>query len=204
MRRATEDELADEFVRYAEAERWGALGEIGVNADLTDTTKKVMRAISRAHAQTGLPIFTHTHFGQWAIEQLDLYTSMGVPPQRLCIGHLADLAEDPAAPVQKAIARRGAYVGLDRVTSRTPEFDTKAISIAKALIDAGYVDHILVGSDGGAFENILKQKGGPGYARAYTMFIPKLRAAGVSDAIIRRITVDNPRRFLAFVPKKGK
>ena len=33
-----------------------------------------------------------------------------------------------------------------------------------------------------------------------TVFVPKLRAAGVKDDTIRRITVDNPRRFLAFVP----
>jgi len=33
-----------------------------------------------------------------------------------------------------------------------------------------------------------------------TVFVPKLRAAGVKDETIRRITVDNPRRFLSFVP----
>jgi predicted metal-dependent phosphotriesterase family hydrolase len=32
------------------------------------------------------------------------------------------------------------------------------------------------------------------------MFVPKLRAAGVKDDVLHRITVDNPRRFLAFTP----
>ena len=41
----------------------------------------------------------------------------------------------------------------------------------------------------------------PGYASALTVFVPKLRQAGVSEAVIRQITVDNPRRFLAFVPR---
>jgi predicted metal-dependent phosphotriesterase family hydrolase len=30
-----------------------------------------------------------------------------------------------------------------------------------------------------------------------------LAKAGVSDATLRRILVDNPRRFLAFVPRHG-
>jgi len=32
----------------------------------------------------------------------------------------------------------------------------------------------------------------------------KLKAAGVDDATLQRITVDNPRRFLAFVPKRPR
>jgi predicted metal-dependent phosphotriesterase family hydrolase len=34
------------------------------------------------------------------------------------------------------------------------------------------------------------------------VFVPKLRYAAVKEATIRKILFDNPRRFLAFVPKK--
>jgi predicted metal-dependent phosphotriesterase family hydrolase len=40
-----------------------------------------------------------------------------------------------------------------------------------------------------------------GYAKTVTVFVPKLRKAGVSDEVLRQIMNDNPRRFLAFVPK---
>ncbi len=43
--------------------------------------------------------------------------------------------------------------------------------------------------------------GGPGYGRPFVLFEPQLRKAGVPDDVIRRITQDNPRRFLTFVPK---
>ena len=33
---------------------------------------------------------------------------------------------------------------------------------------------------------------------------PKLKAAGANDDVLHRIMVDNPRRFLAFVPKKAR
>jgi predicted metal-dependent phosphotriesterase family hydrolase len=36
------------------------------------------------------------------------------------------------------------------------------------------------------------------------VFVPKLKAAGANDDILRKIMVDNPRRFLAFVPKKRR
>jgi predicted metal-dependent phosphotriesterase family hydrolase len=34
-----------------------------------------------------------------------------------------------------------------------------------------------------------------------TTFVPRLRRAGVGDATIHRMMVQNPRRLLAFVPK---
>ena len=37
--------------------------------------------------------------------------------------------------------------------------------------------------------------------RTRSQFVPQMRKAGIGDADIRRITQDNPRRFLAFVPR---
>jgi hypothetical protein len=34
--------------------------------------------------------------------------------------------------------------------------------------------------------------------------LPKLKAAGADDATLKRIMVDNSRRFLAFVPKRAR
>ena len=70
------------------------------------------------------------------------------------------------------------------------------------MIEAAFADKLLFGSDGGAFPDILETKGGPGYARSRTVFLPKLRQAGVSEEMLRQMTVDDPRRFLAFVLKK--
>ena len=62
-----------------------------------------------------------------------------------------------------------------------------------ALLEAGFEDHILISGD--AFRS---------YGRPLTVFLPKLKAAGASDATLHKITVDNPRRFLAFVPKRAR
>ena len=194
---ASEDELVEEFVAYAAAERWGAMGEIGVSPQITQDERKVVRAVARMHLHTHLPIFTHTEQGRAALEQFDLFLSMGVKPQHLTIGHLGNLM-DPDVRVHKEVAKRGAYVGFDRVGGRG--FDTQNLPMVMAMIEAGYADRVLLASDGGATSAFWKSKGGPGLARALTVFVPMLREAGVSEEILHQITVENPRRFLAFVP----
>jgi predicted metal-dependent phosphotriesterase family hydrolase len=67
-----------------------------------------------------------------------------------------------------------------------------------AFLAAGWTDHLLLSAD---YNFTARSAARPGYASALTVFVPKLRQAGVNEATIRRITIDNPRRFLAFVPK---
>jgi len=195
--RATEDDLVEEFVSHAAAERWGALGETGNMAGVTPIETKVLRATGRTHVRTHLPIFTHTANGQAAVEQLDILESVGVKPAHIVIGHMGAEKMVPI-DVFKTICKRGAFVGFDRVGR--PEVDDPQIVMIRDLISAGYAEHIMLSSDGGSRDTQMKARGGPGHARAYTVFVPKLRAAGVDDRTVKTITVDNPRRFLAFVP----
>ena len=53
-----------------------------------------------------------------------------------------------------------------------------------------------------ASERETKFNGGAGYSSVPTIFVPKLRYAGVKDAVLHKITVENPKRFLAFIPTK--
>ena len=69
-----------------------------------------------------------------------------------------------------------------------------------ACIDAGFEDHVLLSADF-TVEQELKMNAGAGYSSVLAIFVPKLRYAGVPEATIQKILVDNPRRFLAFVPK---
>src|SRR4029453_15991688 len=54
------DQIADDLVRDAKAQRLGAFGEIGQQGGvLPDDERKVFIAVAKAQAKTGLPIFTH-------------------------------------------------------------------------------------------------------------------------------------------------
>jgi phosphotriesterase-related protein len=67
------------------------------------------------------------------------------------------------------------------------------------ILAAGYEDQLLLSADSTPVPQ-LKANWGQGYSSVVTQFVPKLRYAGVSDVILHKILVDNPRRLLAFVP----
>ena len=188
------------LLNQVESDPIGVFGEIGSWDYMTADERKVFRAIGRAHLATNLSIFTHTgRPGKAALEQLDILEDAGVEANRIAIGHLGDLV-DSTVQVQKAVCRRGAFVGFDRLASALDDSDVPMIM---TLLDAGFADNLLFSSDL-ARPNAIKRNNGPGYAKTLTVFLPKLKAAGATDAVLRQITIDNPRRFLAFVPKKPR
>src|SRR5438128_5225529 len=194
-----EDGIAESLIREAAAGRYGAYGEIGDMPGETDFTadeRKVYRAVGKAHVKNNLPIFTHNNYGtgpevprEIALRQVDVYESAGVDPRRIAIGHMDSLpGKDP--DIMKALARRGAFVGIDRIRGDA-KADENRVALILGLLDAGYADHVLLSSD--------TRKD---YSRV-ARFAKQLQAAGVSDTVLHAIQVDNPRKFLAFVPKKA-
>ena len=199
----SEDQIAEALAHEATASRFGAFGEIGQNPNrpMSELEAKVFRAVGKAHRRTNLPIFTHNAYGTGpdvprdaGLHQLDVLESVGVKPERVAVGHTCCL-DDPKAEVIKAIAKRGAFVGFDRVTGGLVP-DDKKIVMVQAFLEAGYVDHLLICSDFTGRRSAAR----PGYGNSLTVFVPKLRQAGVGEDTLHRILYDNPRRFLAFVP----
>jgi phosphotriesterase-related protein len=186
----SEEQILKALIKQADDDVLGAFGEIGSWDEITADERKVFRAVGRAHVATNIPIFTHTGIpGKSALEQLDIFEDAGVKPDRVVIGHLGNLV-DPNVYVHKAICRRGAFVGFDRQGGNN---DAQQVPMVMALIDAGFADHLMFSADASS-----------GYAKTLTVFVPKLKAAGASDDVLHRIMVDNPRRFLAFVPKRSR
>jgi phosphotriesterase-related protein len=201
-----EDQIAEGLVKEANENRYGAFGEIGENPDavMSEQETKVFRAVGKAHLRTNLPIFTHNAYGtgpnvpkEAGLHQLDVLEAVGVKPQHIAIGHLSSL-DEPSADIMKQIAKRGAWVGFDRVTDGRPPEDKKVVMVQN-LLDAGYADRLLICSDFTGRRTPTR----PGYANTVTVFIPMLRKAGVKEETLHMIMVDNPRRFLSFVPKKA-
>jgi phosphotriesterase-related protein len=204
------DQIAEELARDAATQRLGAFGEIGQQGGvLTDDEKKVFQAVAKAHVQSGLPIFTHNAYTgtrptpnpvphDAALRQLDVLEGAGAKPEHIAIGHVCCL-DDPKAAIAQQLAKRGVFVGFDRVTIPIVP-DAERVVMIMAMVEAGYADQVLVSSDF-AIANSLKKNGGAGIGQASTVFGPMLLKAGMSEAVLRRILVDNPRRFLAFVPK---
>lgn len=183
----SEDDIVQAILDQIKANPTGAIGEIGSWDEMTKDERKVFRAVGRVSAQTNLPVITHTGIpGKAAIEQLDILEDQGVNPKSVVIGHLGNLV-DANVYVHKQICRRGAFVGFDRQGGNG---DAQQVPMVMALLEAGFADNLLFSADASS-----------GYDKTLTAFIPKLKAAGADAAVLNHIMVDNPRRFLAFVPK---
>jgi len=186
----SEEQIVKALIKQADDDVLGAFGEIGSWDEITADERKVFRAVGKAHVATNIPIFTHTGIpGKSALEQLDILEDAGVKPDRVVIGHLGNLV-DANVYVHKAVCRRGAFVGFDRQGGNG---DAQQVPLVMALIEAGFADHLMFSADASS-----------GYAKTMTVFVPKLKAAGATDQVLHRIMVDNPRRFLAFVPKRPR
>jgi phosphotriesterase-related protein len=201
--RRTADQIADDFFRLAVAERWGAIGEMGTGTDapMDAEERKALTAAARLHHRTGLPIITHTSDGcaRCALDQVDLFASADVSLDRVVIGHLNDIKENPTV-VPMAIAKRGAYAAFDHCGKPDDPRADEYVTTILALLDAGLAERVLLSSDF-ASPKYLRKNGGPGIDMTITNFVPRLRRAGVTDAMLRTILVENPRRVLSFVPR---
>src|SRR5262249_25202304 len=137
-----------------------------------------------------IPIYTHTGIpGKAAIEQLHLLMDQGVDPSRIIIGHLGNLV-DTSVYVHKQICRAGAYVAFDRQGGNG---DAQQVPLVMALLDAGFANNLMFSADASS-----------GYGKTINTFLPKLKAAGAPDAVLHQIMYDNPRKWLAFVPKRAR
>jgi phosphotriesterase-related protein len=199
----TEEQIAEDFYKLAKAERWGAIGEMGTGTaiPMDAQERKVLRAAARLHRRTGLAIITHVSDGcaQCALDQVDLFESAGVNLNHVVIGHLNDIQDHPtAAPL--AIAKRGAYVAFDHSGRPDDPRLQEYVRTIMALLEAGHEDRVCVSSDFGN-QKYLRKNGGPGIAMVMTTMVPRLKQAGVRDATLHKILVENPRRALAFVPQ---
>lgn len=211
----TVEELTDILVRdvtvgaQGTTIRSGIIGEVGVGdfgprRPLSENELKSVRASARAARLTGAPISIHSFASPDELQRvLDIIESEGVALHRVVMGHTG--SGDVAA--MKRFTDRGAYIEFDYTGGMpgAPMDSAKLARLAesradkvKALIDAGLTERILLAQDV-CTPAQLDRNGGGGFVFTTGMVIPALTARGVSDATIRTIMVDNPRRVLTFV-----
>jgi phosphotriesterase-related protein len=175
--------------------RAGVIGEIGVDRDvLSGVEERVLRAAARAQRRTGAPIITHASMYPAGLAQLDILEEEGVDSARIVIGH-ADTYLDP--DYHRAVLERGAYLAFDTIARVHQNPDERRAEAIVGLLDHGWGERLLLSSDR-CFRSDLLAFGGPGYGVVITSFFERLRRAGVSDATLDLMTIDNPRRLFAW------
>lgn len=201
-RRST-DALAEELVAEATVGvgdsgiRTGILGEIGTDKPwVSPAEERVFRAVARASRRTGLAISTHAILSDVGAAQLTILEQEGVDPGRVVIGHADSY---PVLDHYLSLIERGASIEFDFLgMSFTPMEkygEGQVVELLLELLHRGHGDRVLLSQDV-CHNSQLRRYQGNGYTYLQTTFLPRLRAAGVSDAEIQQLTVENPRRVL--------
>jgi phosphotriesterase-related protein len=169
------------------------IGEIGAGQGwLSPLEERVHRAAARAQVRTGLPLATHTLHHAAGDAQMRLFDEEGVDPGRVCVGHCDTF---PSLDYALRVARWGGYVSLDNIGLQLGDHESAVRRLVLDLVEHGHGDRILLSQDVGQMPE-LRSRGGRGLTYVAETFLPALRAAGLDDATIDHITVENPRRWL--------
>ena len=173
--------------------RPGIIGEIGAGQGwVSPLEERVHRAAARAQTATGLPLATHTLHHGAGRHQMSIFDEEDVDPSRVCIGHCDTF---PNLAYCLSVARWGGYVSLDNIGLQLGDHEASVLRLVLDLVEAGFAAQILLSQDVGQMAE-LGSRGGRGYTYLAERFLPALREAGVDEATLGTLTVENPRRWL--------
>ncbi len=200
---ALADELIQDIVDGTEVAgleapvRPGIIGEIGTDKPwLTAREERVFRAVARAAGRTGLAITTHAVQSPVGLAQLDILEAEGADPSRVVIGHADSY---PRLEHWLAIVERGASIELDFLgmafTPLERHGEPRIVDLLLEVLARGHADRVLLSQDV-CHNSQLHAYEGNGYTYLQDVFLARLRARGLADAEIDRLTIANPRRLL--------
>lgn len=197
------DSLADLYVRELTEGMGGTTARAGLikcatgEGSIGPLEEKMLRATARAHRATNAPIVAHITDSLEA-EQLDIFESESVSPERICISHVG--GGERWQERMLAALRRGANVSVDMISYGFAP-DEQRIEVAQTALDAGYLRQVMLAHDALVVQSGPETMFGIGpsdFGYIPRVFVPKLRAAtGLSDQDMRVILEENPQRFLA-------
>ncbi|MBI4220395.1 MAG: hypothetical protein HY682_09650 [Chloroflexi bacterium] len=170
---------------------------------VTEAGEVILRAAARAQKSTGAPIITHT----WAPErvgeqQIRVFESEGADLNRICIGHSNDTTD---LGYLTGLLEKGVWVGFDRYPSHRPDVPDWRVrtETLKKLMDAGWTGRLLLSHDDpmtmlittkALFAERIKRN--PDHiCFIKRRVLPYLKDLGATDAELRQLVVDNPKRF---------
>jgi phosphotriesterase-related protein len=165
----------------------------------TPGVERVMRAVARAHLQTGVPITVHTHPGSQT--GLEVHRVMceeeGVDPRRIVLGHSGDTTD---ADHLAALADAGFVLGMDRFgINLETTFEARA-DIVVEMCRRGYTSSMVLSQDASCYidwvdPNVMPYLPQWHYTHLFEDVFPYLLEHGVTSEQIDTMLVATPRSF---------
>ena len=167
---------------------------------MTGGVARVMRAVARAHRQTGAPITVHTHPATHTgleVKRL-LCDEEGVDPTRVVLGHSGDSGD---ADHLSEMADQGFILGMDRFGIHAGEatFERRC-QIVVEMCRRGYADRMVLSHDAACYidwidPQVIALMDKWNYLHIDDDVLPYLREHDVTEDQIETMLVANPRRY---------
>ena len=166
---------------------------------LTPGVERVMRAVAKAHLETGVPITVHTHPGSESGLEVKrvMCDEEGVAPGRIVLGHSGDSADcDHLA----ALADAGFLLGMDRFgIYLDTTLEVRADTLLE-MVRRGYTERMVLSQDACCYidwidPEIMAFLPQWHYTHLFEDVFPYLLEHGGTQEQIDTMLVDVPRRF---------
>ena len=163
--------------------------KIGVDeakdGQLSDIDAKLVRAAALASSETNLAVVCHTGGASGGLAAARLFAGN---KGKFIVAH----SDGHGLDINKQIADLGAWVSFDAISRKPLETHLKLV---QAMIEHR-ADRLLLSHDNGWYAVGEAQKI-RGYTYLPDTLLPALRKAGISDAMIHKLTVENPASAFA-------
>jgi phosphotriesterase-related protein len=166
--------------------------------------ERIARAIARTHVETGAPITVHTsgphQTGRTAVR---IFRDEGVDLTKVVIGHAGDSND---LDYLSELADTGATLGMDRFGLDLFNPTAERVKTIAALAARGYADRMVLSHDASCFIDYFGAAHDEARAAAAPNWhfehitddvIPALLAAGVTQAQVDTMMIENPVRYFS-------
>jgi phosphotriesterase-related protein len=161
--------------------------------------ERVLRAVGRAHVETGAPITVHTHPHSGAgREVVRVLRAEGADLTKVVLGHSGDTTD---LDYLTELADAGCLLGMDRFgIDLITSFEDRVGTVA-AMCSRGYAESLVLSHDAACYidwfppGSVARFAPSWNYQHIFEDVLPALRARGVTDAQIDTMLVANPRRY---------
>jgi len=178
------------------------------HADVSPGVERVLRAVAKAHLETGAPITVHTSStGQTGRYVTGVLGEEGVDLTKVVVGHAGDSND---VDYLMELGDTGALLGMDRFGLDFFNSTADRVRTIATLAARGYADRMVLSHDASCWIDwfgpdllALRDAVMPNwhYEHISDDVLPALTAAGVKGDQIHQMMVENPKRY--FTPNQG-
>lgn len=165
---------------------------------LTVGVERVMRAVARAHAETGAPIMVHNRpAGNTMAEVRRVLGEEGVDPRRVQLAHVGDSTD---ADMLAGLAEEGYLLGMDRFgIDAILGFEDRVATVVE-LCRRGWSSRLVLAHDAACYIDWLQPDLKPflpnwHYLHIHNDVVPALLERGVPQDQVDEMLIHNPRTW---------